>query len=248
MQPPLLALAFLTRLPVPGAQGVATPADHGRAVPWYPFAGAIIGAILAAAGFILQGLPAALNAVLLVALWTGLTGAIHLDGVADSADGYMGGHGNRERILAIMRDRSPGVGAVVAVVLVLLTKAVATACVVSAGAWGALIAAPILGRAALVAVMTITPYARAEGLASGPAQHVDRAVALGGVLVALVAAVLLTGGSGLMLAGVLILLALALRAFFKRTLGGFTGDTLGATCEVSEVVALAVIAWGGSCL
>jgi adenosylcobinamide-GDP ribazoletransferase len=227
---------------------VATPADHGRAVPWYPAVGAILGAILAATAFILNGLPPALTAVLLVALWTGLTGAIHLDGLADSADGYMGGHGDRERILAIMRDRSPGVGAVVAVVLVLLGKAVASACVVADQAWGALLAAPILGRAALVAVMTITPYARGEGLASGPSQHVDRAAAAGSVLLALLAGMLLTGGDGLMLAVVLILFALLLRAFFKRTLGGFTGDTLGATCEVTEVVVLTVVAWGGSCL
>ncbi|HKJ89333.1 MAG TPA: adenosylcobinamide-GDP ribazoletransferase, partial [Gammaproteobacteria bacterium] len=100
MLPALLAVADLTRIPVPRAKQ-AGPADHARAVPWYPLAGLLVGAVLVVTALALRELPTLLSALVVTGLWIGLTGAQHLQGLADTADGFIGGYGDRRRILKI---------------------------------------------------------------------------------------------------------------------------------------------------
>ena len=117
MTPWWVALQFLTRLPVRLA-GMPSPQQIGRSLLWYPLVGLLIGLLLFALQQLLGGLSLMLQAALLLAVWVGVSGGLHLDGLADSADAWVGGFGDRARTLEIMKD--PRSGPIAVVVLVLL--------------------------------------------------------------------------------------------------------------------------------
>lgn len=234
-----LALGFLTRLPVRATDHGS--AAIGRSLAWYPLAGALLGALLAAAvGLLALGLPAApaVSAALAVALWVWLSGGLHLDGLADTADAAAAG-GDRSRRLAIMQDPRSGPAGVVAVVLVLLAKYAALASLLEAGsAASALLVAPIIGRALVVAAFLTTPYVRAGGLGDALAHQHSRSAcraALGLTLLAILALGSTAGVLSLLFAGTCFGLW---RRWNLRRLGGFTGDPAGALVEMSEVLVL----------
>ena len=238
-----LAVQFLTRLPVVGP-AEPTDIDLGRSVVFYPLVGLGLGLVLALAGILAGQGPGLLVAALLVALWATVTGFLHLDGLADSADAWLGGQGDAERTLAILKDAYAGPAGVAAVVLVVLVKVAALAPLMAAGAGTALVAAPLLARAGTALLLLTTPYVRAGGLGDSAARHLPRpavwlAVGLSGLLV------LATGGWWGLFAVAVAAVALALmRWLMLRRLGGVTGDTLGAAVEVTEAVVLAVFAFG----
>ncbi len=234
-----LALGFLTRLPVRATDHGS--AAVGRSLAWYPLAGALIGALLAAAaGLLALGFPAApgVGAALVVTLWVWLSGGLHLDGLADTADAAAAG-GDRSRHLAIMKDPRSGPAGVVAVVLLLLTKYAALASLLEAGrAASALLIAPIIGRALVVAAFLTTPYVRAGGLGDALAHQHSRSTcqaALGLSLLAILALGGTAGALSLLLAGACFGLW---RRWNLRRLGGFTGDPAGALVETSEALVL----------
>ncbi|MBJ9975557.1 adenosylcobinamide-GDP ribazoletransferase [Pseudomonas sp. S75] len=243
MLPFWIALQFLSSLPV-SLPGMPEPRLLGRSLLYYPAVGALFGALLWAASAMLHGAPAPLQAALLLCLWVLLSGALHLDGLADSADAWLGGFGDRERTLQIMKDPRSGPIAVVTLVLVLLLKFCALWVLLErdAGAW--LMLAPVLGRAALLGLFLCTPYVRAGGLGAALAKHLPKTQG-GWTLLATVAACVLFGG---VTAALIVLLALgvfaALRRQMCRRLGGTTGDTAGALLELLEssvVVGLALM-------
>ncbi|HBM07500.1 MAG TPA: adenosylcobinamide-GDP ribazoletransferase, partial [Pseudomonas sp.] len=119
MQPFLIALQFLTCLPV-RLRGMPEPQQIGRSLLYYPLVGLLLGGMLCLLGVALGNAAPPLKAALLLAAWVWLTGALHLDGLADSADAWLGGFGDRERTLAIMKDPCSGPVAVAVLVLVLL--------------------------------------------------------------------------------------------------------------------------------
>lgn len=121
MLPFWIALQFLSSLPV-RLSGMPTPQEMGRSLLFYPVVGLLFGLLLWLASQLLDGVAAPLHAALLLALWVLLSGALHLDGLADSADAWLGGFGDRERTLQIMKDPRSGPIAVVTLVLVLLLK------------------------------------------------------------------------------------------------------------------------------
>ncbi|WP_018145617.1 adenosylcobinamide-GDP ribazoletransferase [Thioalkalivibrio sp. AKL6] len=247
LTPLWLALQFLTRLPTPALD--PQPADLGRSVLAYPLVGLILGLVVVLVGIALAAIPGApplLVAALVLALWVGLTGALHLDGLADTVDAWVGSHQDPERAQAIMKDPASGPMAVAALVLVLLIKFAALVTVVETGAWIALLVAIVLGRAALTGLFVLVPYVREQGLGAEMAAHLPRSPAqmvlvATGVLILLLA--LITGLWGLIL-GLAVALAsvFAIAAFLRRWLGGFTGDTAGAALELVEVVAITVMA------
>lgn len=159
------ALGLLTRLPVvvDGARAGA----RGAAAAWaYPLVGVILGVILAALVplMVLVGLPSGIIAGLVLALSVILTGAMHEDGLADTADGLWGGW-DRARRLAIMKDSHIGVYGVCAIGLALLLRWLALVVIVSVGAyWVAFIAVGALSRASMVVIMAVLPNARTNGL------------------------------------------------------------------------------------
>lgn len=234
----LVAIGFLTRIPVP----VAVFDDAGarvRSLPWYPLVGLLIGGLLYGLAWAIHGWPPLLSAAVVLAAWVALTGALHLDGLADSADAWVGGIGDRARSLAIMKDPNCGPVGVVALVLTLLLKFAALA---SAPAWPGLLLAPLLARAALVAAFVFVPYVRAGGLGEGLAGS-SRAINAG-VLALVAAACLFAGLRG----AVPLIVAAGLFALWRRAcmqrLGGMTGDTCGALAELTEaaVVLAAAVA------
>lgn len=237
LRPLLIALQFLTLLPIelrPPPQA----GEIGYSLLYYPLVGIMLGLVLTGCGWFCGGLPDSLTAALLLTLWVGLTGGLHLDGLADSADAWLGGYGDRERTLAIMHDPCSGPIAVVVLVLVLLLKFSALQSLVAQGATVLLMVAPLLGRTALIVLLLTTPYVRPGGLGSQLAQEMPRSMSF---TVVILTAILLLGWLGR--SGIALLLASALvfwllRRLMQRRIGGTTGDTAGALLEIMETQAL----------
>lgn len=241
MTPLWIALQFLTRLPVRLA-GMPTLEQTGRSLLCYPLVGGVIGLLLLVVAQLLDAAPVPLQAAILLAVWVALTGALHLDGLADSADAWMGGFGDRERTLTIMKDPRSGPIAVVVLVLLLLLKFVALLALLEQGSHLGLLLVPVLGRAALVALFLSTPYVRAGGLGEALANHLPRSAAV--VVLALTSlACLLFGGFWMMLTAAGIFFWL--RRMMLQRLGGTTGDTAGALLEVLECSTLLALALAG---
>jgi adenosylcobinamide-GDP ribazoletransferase len=233
----LAAIGFLTRLPVP-AWAYGDARTQAASLAWYPAVGLLLGGLLWALAWLLHGAPPLLTTALLLAAWVGLTGALHLDGLADSADAWIGGLGDRERTLRIMKDPRSGPAGVVALVLLLLLKFAALASLPAPGP--ALLLAPLLGRAALTALFLGTPYVREGGL--GSAMHgASRQACMLALLLTLVFG-LACGGRGAVAMVVAVAVFATWRAACLRRLGGFTGDTAGAMAELVEMAVLVALA------
>lgn len=226
-----LALCFLTRLPVPHVEGAG---GMGRALPAFPLVGAVIGLLLLGGDALFDTWGAGVQAAMLLVLWVGLTGGLHLDGVADSADGWAGGP-DRARMLAIMRDPRSGAIGVVAVVLLLLTKWAALAETVP---WQALVLAPLAGRLAAAWLLYTTPYARPEGLGSAFTGDIPSRDLRAAALLALLVFPIIAGAPGLLVMLAAIGFFYLYRRFLLQRLGGTTGDTAGALVELTETIVL----------
>jgi adenosylcobinamide-GDP ribazoletransferase len=238
IRPFLIAAQFLTRLPLP-AMTAPAPEEAGRSVLFYPAVGLLLGGLLALAAAIPPHASALMTAALLLGVWTAATGGLHLDGLADSADAWACG-GDSERRLAVMKDPNCGPAAVSALVVVLLMKFAALATLATNAGWGAVIVAPMLGRTAPLALFLTTPYVRPGGLGAAMAAHLPERAAW--VVIALTAAAAFLADKAAMwltAAGTLVLL----RHLMMRYLGGATGDTIGASVELTETAALAAAAF-----
>ncbi|WP_341365534.1 adenosylcobinamide-GDP ribazoletransferase [Yoonia sp. BS5-3] len=229
------ALGLLTRLPV--ALNTERATARGAAAVWtYPLVGALMGVILASAAALMNaiGLPHGIIAALVLALSVILTGAMHEDGLADSADGLWGGWEPARR-LEIMKDSHIGVYGVCAIALTLLLRWMALTLIVSLGAyWTALIVVGALSRTGMVGLMAILPHARSSGLSHAVGRPPERAVWLALAIAAVIA--LLCGF--LWLIPVALIAALSCAAIARMKIGGQTGDILGATQQITEIAML----------
>ncbi|WP_134677956.1 adenosylcobinamide-GDP ribazoletransferase [Ectopseudomonas khazarica] len=236
----LIALQFLTRLPV-SLPGMPTPAQVGRSLLWYPLVGLLLGVLLWGAHLLLGQTSMPLQAAIILALWVGLSGGLHLDGLADTADAWVGGFGDRERTLAIMKDPRSGPIAVVVLVLLLLLKYAALLTLLQAGQGACLILLPWLGRSLLPLLLVTTPYVRAGGLGQALVEQAPRQQ-LPWVLAVHLLLMLAFGWQALLaVTSALLLFAWTRRALLRR-LGGTTGDTAGALVELAECGMLLVLA------
>jgi adenosylcobinamide-GDP ribazoletransferase len=238
MAPFWIALQFLSSLPVTLA-GMPAPQAMGRSLLCYPLVGLLFGGLLWLLHLALGATPPMLQAALLLSAWVLLSGALHLDGLADSADAWLGGFGDRARTLEIMKDPRSGPIAVVTLVLVLLLKFCALLVLVERGQIGLLVIVPVVGRAGLLGLFLCTPYVRPAGLGQALADHLPRSMGR--------AVLWITGAICWLWAGpwMLIVAALAfygLRKMMLRRLGGTTGDTAGALLELLELAALLALA------
>lgn len=245
-----VALAFLTRIPARrlGLDPSETP-DLASAVRVFPVAGALIGA--AGGGVLLLGhaldLPPLASALVASAFLVGLTGALHEDGLADTADGFGGGRSAAAR-LAIMRDSRIGAyGALALIFAVLLRASLLAAFLPLAPLSGAfaLVAIETLGRAAIVHHWRRQPPARPDGLAGGIGQPDDETLWMALVAALVIGLVAATAAAG-PIAAIVGLAAAALAAigfgeFANRMIGGHTGDTLGAVEQVTTLAALSAL-------
>ena len=238
------ALGFLTVLPVPRHfQG--NGAELERCVPFFPLVGLVLGILAALFDTVVSLLlPPSVAGVLTVLLLVGMTGGLHMDGLADTADGCFSAR-NRETMLAIMRDSRIGTMGVIAIVFVILLKTAALSTLPFPHRTALLILMPVAGRTAMMGMMTALPYARADG---GLADRFLRRRSWGNVVwgacFLLAAGGLLARGMGVAAAVTAIGATAAVTASIRHTIGGFTGDTLGAVGEISEtVLLLAAAAW-----
>lgn len=236
-----LAAGFLTILPVLPRAEVA-PETVAASFGWFPLVGFALGAMLAAENLLLTRLFGnALGAVMLVLTLAGLTGAVHLDALADAADALGAGR-DRRRALEIMRDSQIGSFGTVAIFFFLACEIVALATMGEARRAAALWLAPGLARWAMVAVGWRVEYLRAEGAGTrlvGPGG--DRNLALAGAIAALAALPVLSWRV-LLAYAVAAALAAVLRTACRRWLGGVTGDLLGAAGELVELAVLLAMA------
>lgn len=247
-----VALSFLTRIPLGRINEPDYLAALGRQAPLFPLVGVVVGLVVcladAAAGLFFSS--GSVRSVVAVAAGLWVTGALHLDGLMDTADGVLS-HRSRERMLDIMQDSRVGaMGVMAAVVTLLLKVALLLELGASLSRWPALLLAPALGRMAMAAAAGLFPPARREGgLGAGFAAHVGRyraALAAGiGLALALICG-LATGGLTRPVAAWAIASATAWFAGNRLTahLGGLTGDTYGAINELAELAVLAVMAAG----
>nr|WP_203583063.1 adenosylcobinamide-GDP ribazoletransferase [Ruegeria sp. PrR005] len=234
---PVLALVLLTRLPLPRLPEPLF-ARQAAAVWAFPLAGLAVGALACAAGWLAQAasLSAWIVAGLMLVVSVMVTGAMHEDGLADTADGLWGGF-TAERRLEIMKDSHIGTYGVLALILSQLLRLSALAALVAGGALWSLLAAAIWSRALMPVVMTALPNARGAGLSQSVGRPGLWAVLLGlalaGTLVFLVA-----GTAGLGPAFLAVVPVLGLGGLAKAKIGGQTGDILGASQQVAEIMFL----------
>lgn len=239
----LLAWHFLTVIPLARQRRPPSPGDLARSLSWYPVIGLLLGGMLVGLDEALRPWFAApvVDALLVTALVAG-TGGLHQDGLADTADGLLGGQAPEER-LAIMRDPRVGAFGATALVLSLLLRYAGLLALPATLRLPVLLCMPALGRWAMVVGAISAPSARKEGgLAGGVLADLSWRHA-GWAAVPLAAAVPGVMGLPVGLAGITIAtgVGLAFAACCRRLCGGVTGDTLGATNELAELAVLLLL-------
>lgn len=235
-----LALGLLTRLPVTVSAARATARGAGQAWAW-PVVGAMVGGAGAVVGAVAlwAGLVPALAAVTVVAVQVVLTGALHEDGLADTADGLWGGW-DKARRLAIMKDSQIGTYGMMALLLVTLTRWIALAVLLGAQDWAAIIAAGMISRVPMAAIMAALPNARVSGLSHRVGRPPPGAVATACAMATIAGAVLI--GTALLPAALgVIVLCTWLAGTARARIGGQTGDILGASQQLAEVAVLVAV-------
>lgn len=231
------ALAFLTVLPV----GARDRAPGRRAALLFPVVGAVVGVAWGATGWAGTRVWGAFaGAVLVGAADLLLTGALHLDALADVSDGVASRRRGAEAIV-VMRDPAIGAIGAAALVLALAMRIAFVAVLLAPGRWWYLVAAPVAGRVAMVWLMARADTVPEGSLASGLCEVCSVPLALSASLIAVAVAYPAAGvrGVGSVVLGALV--AEGLRPLFRRRFTVVTGDVCGATGLLAEIAALAVL-------
>ncbi len=235
----ILAIQFLTRLPTPQVKDFRDD-DLSRAAVYYPLVGAIIGVLLALPLYALDGRPW-LAGVLALLLWVWVTGALHLDGLGDVADAFGAAHRDPQRFLDVLKDPHMGVFGVVTLVMQLLLKFVLLAELAASPLWFGIVLVPAWARWGTLWWSRLLPSLHGAGMAERFSWQLSlRSMWLWAVLLAAVTA--FVAWPLLLALGLVPLVA----AYWRRRLGGISGDCLGASVEVSEsLLLLALVLLGG---
>ena len=240
-----IALGLMTRIPVPSVFHINESDStklYGWSVIFYPLVGLIVGGFLVLILWSLSLLTLSDNglveAAIVLSAWILITGALHLDGLADSADAWLGGYGDKQRTLEIMKDPYSGPAAVVVLVLILLLKFSALT-VLTSNEWIILLLSPVLARTATMILLATTPYVREGGMGESAVKQLPKfAVWFVSLVVLAISVFLLKEKSWGLL--VLITIAYFLRRLMLKRISGTTGDTTGAMLEVMELSVLLV--------
>ena len=236
MTPFWIALQFLTTFPV-RLSTMPTPQQNAQALLFYPVVGLLIGAILYGITLLLYALPVVLLSSVILVLWIWLTGGLHLDGLADTADAWVGGFGDKARTLAIMKDPSCGPIGVLSLVIVCLLKWSVLYVLLQEKLYTALMLFPLLGRLVPLFFFLSTDYVREKGLGSQLGQHLARPIAIALLLLTPLVA-LYWAWIGVVVLASFYLALWYLRCKFIQRIGGVTGDTIGASIEIIELATL----------
>jgi len=230
----LVALQFLTRIPVRVRYEAGAPL-LGRSVLYYPAVGLLLGMLLSLPPMLFAGSSPMLLAAIILAVWVLLTGGLHLDGLADCADAWVGGHGDKQRSLQIMKDPASGPIAVSVLVLVLILKFAALTAMFEQTRFAPLLLAPVLGRAAILGLMLTTDYVRPQGLAEALLQQLPRSLVRWVLATSVLITLVFLGFPAVLSAGGILFW---LRQSALSRLGGVTGDVYGAAVELTETAVL----------
>lgn len=238
-----LAVSFLTIIPVIDQRRASEDAV-AASFAWFPIVGFALGAALTAEDWLLAHVFAqVIRSVLIIASLTVVTGAVHLDGLADTADALGAGR-DRERALDILRDSRVGTFGASAIFFDLTLKILALSTLAGHRRYAALIIAPMLARWAMLLVAWGLPYLRASG--SGSTLLSSKGLGLRASIVAIFTLVImLTLGATRTIAlasAVAIVIVFKMRWFYRRWLGGVTGDLIGACGELVEIAVLVTMA------
>jgi adenosylcobinamide-GDP ribazoletransferase len=237
-----LAFSFLTILPVIDTQP-ASEDTVAASFQWFPIVGFTLGAALVGEDWLLAHVFAqVIRSVLIVLSLTAITGAVHLDGLADTADAFGAGR-DRERALDILRDSRVGTFGASAIFFDLTLKILALSTLAGNRRVAALLVAPMLARwAMLFLVATGLPYLRSSGAGS---TLLSNSAGKGGwpyrIVTAFTFLVAILVGDPITL-GVALVVGFAIRLFYGRWLGGVTGDLIGACGELVEIAVLVTMA------
>ena len=240
----ITALRLLSIFPVPGRDAE----EMSSALPWFPLTGAILGGVLYGLALLADGWSGGgwPNGVAAAVLLGGvvITGALHLDGLADWADSF--GGKNKQAALAIMKDSRTGAFGVIALVLVLLVKWVSLVRLIESDAFVWIVVAYIVSRTMQVELAVSLPYARAEGgTGASIVQGARRSHRIWALISALIMLVVLGGQAGVLALGAGWAVCRGFGWWCRRRLGGMTGDLLGAGSEIVETLILVIFAGAG---
>jgi adenosylcobinamide-GDP ribazoletransferase len=238
----LAAIAFLTRLPV-GRLAAFDAGDVARSAGWFPVIGLLLGVTYAGVATLGRGrLPMGIVAVLLVIFDALATGALHFDGLADTADGFGGGK-SRDDILRIMREHAIGSYGGVTLASLVALKATAYAALLKQSNWiPALLLTPVLGRWSILLLTAALPYARPLASAIDGMGKRSLIWGTGVVLLTMIAASSVRAWIAM---AVVVAVSAAFGFYCRRRIGGITGDTLGANLQLCESAALLTFLWAG---
>jgi len=242
VRPMRAAAGFLTRVRLSPED--VTEEELGHSLAYFPVVGLALGGVLAGSAHILEHLiPASVVAVTLVGLHVLMTGALHLDGVADVADGLGAGDKDTDRMLDAMRDSQIGSFGTVALIVLLLGKTLVLFELLQLNQFLTILVFPVIARAIVVPMITWFPYAREEGLGlafknSAGMREVIIAASVAGV------AIVLTDWSFLLAALVAAGVSIGFASWIQKKLDGLTGDVYGAVIEGSELVFLVAVLAG----
>lgn len=240
-----LAVSFLTILPVID-QRRASEDTVAASFAWFPIVGFVLGAALTAEDWLLAHVFAqVIRSVLIIVSLTVVTGAVHLDGLADTSDALGAGR-DRERALEILRDSRVGTFGASAIFFDLTLKILALSTLAGHRRYAALLLAPMLARWAMVLVAWGLPYLRSSGSGSTLLGRASKSLGSRAVFVAIftLAAMLMLGElrAVALASAVAIVIVFKMRWFYRRWLGGVTGDLIGACGELVEIAVLVTMA------
>jgi adenosylcobinamide-GDP ribazoletransferase len=230
----LLAVQFLTRLPVPNR--ITTEEELGRAAAFFPLVGIVVGAGTAAVYLMALPVVSLPVAVLLALGFAGfITSGFHEDGLADTFDG-LGGGWTRERALEIMRDSRVGTYGALALIFLVLGKFTILTQLEREAVWRWLIVAHAAARWTVLPLCMWLPYARPEGQGKLVARQITSTAFIIGTATLLLTLLLLPWRAALIVLAVTTTITFFAGLYFKRRLGGITGDCLGATNQITELL------------
>ncbi len=210
----LAALQFLTIVPV---QRAFEEEDTTNSLLYFPVVGLLVGLFLVVIAAAFDS--AILATALLLVAWVIVTGGLHLDGLADSADAWAAARGNKAKALDVMKDPRCGPFAVVTIVLLLLTKFAAITALLGGDQLTALLIAPVLGRTAVLALYPTTPYVRENGLGALYEEHLDKNMILLIAGTSILLSIFILGFWPVLIAAAVLVL---LRWLMMRQIGGMT--------------------------
>jgi adenosylcobinamide-GDP ribazoletransferase len=240
----ILALQFLTIIPVNFRVDLSA-STFRRALIYFPLIGMLLGLILSFVAVLLSlRLDSLAVSCLVMVLLAILTGGLHLDGLADTFDA-LGSRKSKDEMLVIMRDSRIGAMGVITLVSVILLKVALFNTLPITSRNGALIAMCVISRFVMVVMMYIFPYARNEGKAKLFVDSKDKNVLLAASLIALILVYIFCSWRGVLLMLVVVVSLYFFVRYIAKKINGITGDVIGASCELSEVLFLLAVALRG---